>query len=34
MAGISDYLESGIINLIFRSNTNSFATPGNLSIAL
>ena len=34
MTVISDYLESGIINLIFRSNTNSFAAPGNLSIAL
>ena len=34
MAGMSDYLESGIINLIFRSNTNSFAAPGNLAIAL
>jgi hypothetical protein len=34
MGGISDYLESGIINFIFRSNTNSFASPGNLSLAL
>ena len=34
MSGISDYLESGIINFIFRGNTNSFTSPGNLAVAL
>ena len=34
MTGISDYLESGVINFLFRGNTNSFARPGNLAIAL
>tara|TARA_R110002051_G_scaffold198194_2_gene265452 strand:- start:140 stop:589 length:450 start_codon:yes stop_codon:yes gene_type:complete len=34
MVGLSDYLESGVINFLFRGNTNSFISPGNLSIAL
>lgn len=34
MTGISDFLESGIINFVFRGNSNSFARPGNLSLAL
>ena len=32
--GMSDYLESGVINFLLRSNSNSFSAPGNLSIAL
>ncbi len=32
--GMSDWLESGVLNFLFRSNTNSFSSPGNISIAL
>jgi hypothetical protein len=32
--GMSDYLESGVINFLLRSNSNSFSAPSNLSIAL
>ena len=32
--GMSDWLESGVLNFLLRSNTNSFSAPGNISIAL
>ena len=34
MAALSDYAESGILNLLLRGNTNTFAAPSNVSIAL
>lgn len=34
MPNFTDYAESGILNLLFRSNSNSFAAPTNVSIAL
>jgi hypothetical protein len=34
MAHFSDYVESGILNYLFRSNTNNFPRPLNISIAL
>ena len=34
MAALSNYAESGILNLLLRGNTNSFAAPSNVSIAL
>ena len=34
MANFSNYYESGILNYLFRSNTNNFVKPLNLSVAL
>lgn len=34
MGVLSDYAESGFINYIFRANTNSFARPSTVAIAL
>lgn len=34
MANFSNYAESGILNFLLRSNTNSFGAPLNISIAL
>ena len=34
MGGMSDWLESGVLNFLFRSNSNSFSSPGNISVAL
>jgi len=34
MPAFSDYAESGILNFLFRSNTNSFGAPANVSVAL
>ena len=31
---MSNYMESGVLNLVLRANTNSFAAPTNVSIAL
>lgn len=34
MAQMSNYLESGLLNWLFRGNTNNFTRPLNISIAL
>jgi hypothetical protein len=34
MPNFSDYTESGILNFLFRANTNAFAAPTNVSVAL
>lgn len=34
MPQFSNYAESGILNFLFRANTNTFAAPSNVSIAL
>ena len=34
MANFSDYSESGVLNWMFRSNTNSFAAPATVAVAL
>lgn len=34
MPAFSDWAESGVLNLLFRSNTNSFGAPSNVSVAL
>ena len=31
---MSNYMESGVLNLILRANTNSFAAPSNVSVSL
>lgn len=31
---LSNYMESGVLNLVLRANTNSFAAPANVSVAL
>jgi hypothetical protein len=31
---LSNYMESGVLNLVLRANTNSFAAPSNVSVAL
>jgi|TARA_B100000029_G_scaffold417245_1_gene421799 hypothetical protein len=31
---MSNYMESGVLNFILRSNSNSFAAPSNVSVAL
>ncbi len=34
MANISDYLESGLLNYLFRANTNNFTRPLEIAVAL
>jgi len=34
MPAFTDYAESGILNMLFRSNSNSFAAPTRIAIAL
>lgn len=34
MANFSNYAESGILNYLFRSNTNTFAAPATVAVAL
>lgn len=34
MPNFTDYAESGILNMLFRGNSNSFGAPGNISFAL
>lgn len=34
MPALSNYAESGILNMLFRSNSNSFAAPSRLAIGL
>lgn len=34
MANFSDYAESGVLNWLFRSNTNTFAAPSTVAVAL
>lgn len=34
MPAFSNWAESGVLNLLFRSNTNSFGAPTNVSVAL
>lgn len=34
MPNFTNYAESGILNMLFRSNSNSFAAPTNISVAL
>ena len=34
MANFSDYAESGILNWMFRSNTNTFGAPSTVAVAL
>ena len=31
---LSNYMESGVLNLMLRANTNSFDAPSNVSVAL
>ena len=31
---MSNYMESGVLNLVLRANTNSFAAPANVSVSL